>query len=131
MKLALALLALVLTAASSEAQVQVLIFGEIRKIDVKAGALTIRERVFPERGAPRSPRPPDLGPGFPPSGGRRSRGRDHVETKVLYSSDTQVKSEEKTIGIGELKVGDSVRLSATPGSKGLVASEISRLKAAP
>jgi hypothetical protein len=128
-KLALALLGLALMTVSSEAQVQVLIFGEIRKIDAKAGALIIRERVFSDRRPRRAARPPDLGPGFPPAG-RNPRSRN-VETKVLYSSDTQVKTEEKTIAIGELKVGDSVRLSATPGSKGLVASEISRLKAAP
>jgi hypothetical protein len=123
-------MALVLMTVSFEAEVQVLIFGEIRKIDAKAGALIIRERVFSERRS-RRPRPPDLGPGFPPAGGRGPRGRDHVETKVLYSSATQVKTEERPIAIDELKVGDSVRLSAKPGSKGLVASEISRLKAAP
>src|SRR3954471_21231758 len=120
MKLAFSLLALLLTVIPQTDRVHVLLIGEIRKIDVKNGVITIRERLFPDRGGRRPPRPPDLGPDFPPSGPPRGRGSTQ-DTKVVYSTETSVKSENKDISIGELKVGDSVQVRGRQRNKEFVA----------
>ena len=133
MKLGLGLaLCLTLTLGLHQAQtneVQILMFGEIRKIDLKGGVITIRERVFPERGVRRGPPPPPrLGADFPvPARGPR-RGPPQVETKVSYSAETIIKASEKTLAANELKVGDAVRITGMPKDKTVIATEIERVR---
>lgn len=113
-----------------DAQVQILVYGVIKKVDVKAAVITVTERVYPDRRGRRGPPSPDLGPGFPPPGPRGARGVNQIETKILYSTDTAIKSEDNKLSLSDLKAGDSVRISGTPSNKGLLAREIERIKAA-
>ncbi len=125
------MLALLIAHPGQETQVQVLVFGVIKKIDAKAGVLTVTERVFPERrGARRGPPAPDLGPGFPPPGPRGPRGGDQIDTRISYSAETLIKASEQQLHAADLKVGDSVRITGTPTNKGIAAKEIERIKAA-
>ena len=132
MKLGLAILLLALSLAAAlppqNEKIQVVLVGQIRKIDVKGRVITVRERVFPERGVRRGPPPPPmLGPDFPPDPPRRGRGRAEVETKVTYSSQTTIKSADKQIDLTQLKVGDSVRITGRTANKEILATEIERL----
>ncbi len=106
-------------------QVQLLHVGRISKIDTKAGVITIKERLYPERGRGRGVRPPDLGADFPrdipPSRGRGSRRE--IETKIFYSADTVFTPAQ----IADLKVGDSVQVTGKPYKDSLLATRIEKL----
>ena len=116
--------------SSQDGQVQILLIGVIKKVDAKTNAVTVTERIYPERRGGRRGLPgPDLGPGFPPAGPRGPRGGDQVDTKVFYSAETIIKASDKELAIDELKPGDSVRVTGTPTNKGIVAKEIYRIKA--
>src|SRR5258705_13538283 len=106
-------------------QVHVLLIGEIRKIDVKGGVITVRERMFPERRGRPPVRPPDLGPGFPPSGPPRGgRGGAVQDTRVVYSSETTFKASDQQLSANDLKVGDSIQVRGRQRNKEFVATEI-------
>jgi hypothetical protein len=127
------LLAMFPQAEQDQDQVHVLLIGEIRKIDVKGGIITIRERMFPERRGRPPVRPPDLGPGFPPGGPPRGGGRGAAvqDTKVVYSSETTFKASDEQLSVNDLKVGDSVQVRGRQKNKDFVATEIERLKKKP
>ena len=123
-------MALILYAgAQQQAQVQVVVLGEVRKIDVKNGVIVVRERLLSDRRR-RSPAPPMLGEGFPPPAIRGRRSSRQIDTKVMYSETTLMKSADKQIGVGELNIGDAVRVAASPTNKGFVATQIEKLRAA-
>ena len=108
-------------------QVQLVHIGRISKIDVKAGVITIKERLYPERGRGRgAPRPPGLGADFPPDippSPNRGRGRREVETKVVYNPDTVFVPS----GISEFKVGDAIQVTAKPQKTDVLATRIEKI----
>ena len=85
-------------------------------------------RVFPEHG--RRSDPPSqvtLGPNFSIDVPHRGRGGINVDTKILFSAATEIKSAGKRIDSAQLKAGDSVRVVGRVINKEIVASEIEQL----
>lgn len=113
-------------------QVQLVHIGRISKIDVKAGVITIRERLYPERGSRGrgAPRPPGLGADFPPDippTPSRGRGRREIETRVVYNSDTVFAPS----GVSGLKVGDAIQVTAKPQKADVLATRIEKIGTKP
>jgi hypothetical protein len=116
--------------------------GQITKLDKKNKTMTIKG---PAGGLiPEAP-PPSRGRGSsaPPAGRRGSRGAagsatprgpdmrvyEDVETRILWTSETEVESSDGKLQLTDLKVGDYVLVDTTKDGKKIRAVKIKRTNA--
>jgi len=109
-------------------RVRIVAVAQIKLIDAKKNTIIIGTPSGPPRGGP-GPGAGSRGPGFPGSG-PPPRGGQQSDTKVTFSTNTSIHEDGNEIGIADLRVGDSVKVTGRPRNKDIEATEIVRLRRA-
>ena len=106
--------------------VKVIAVARIKFIDTKKNTIIIGTPQRPPRGGPGSGAG-SRGPGFPP-GGPPHRGGRQSDSKVIISANTLIHEDSNDIGIADLRVGDSLKVTGRPRNKDIEATDIVRLR---